>query len=57
MLLCTLLGPESDGSHFEQAKVAYQHGAGAVNGRELVEPKGGEEKNMSEHVEQVHEKA
>jgi hypothetical protein len=55
MLLMTLLGPESDGSHFEQAKVAYQDGAGAAYGRELVEPKGmGEgEKNISEHVERA----
>jgi hypothetical protein len=58
MLLMTLLGPESDGSHFEQAKVAYQSGAGAAYGRELVETKGGEgEKNASEHVERVHNKA
>lgn len=50
----TLLGPESDGSHFEQAKVAFQDGAGKAYGRELVETKGREaEKNVSEHVEQV----
>jgi hypothetical protein len=55
MLVCTLFGPESDGSHFEQAKVAYQHGAGAAYGAELVDKRGGAvgEKNMSEHVEQV----
>jgi hypothetical protein len=54
MLLMTLLGPESDGSHFEQAKVAFQDGAGRVHGKELIEGKGGEgEKNVSEHVEQV----
>ena len=49
----TLLGPESDGSHFEQAKVAFQDGAGKAYGKEFVEGKGGEEKNVSEHVEQV----
>jgi SHS family lactate transporter-like MFS transporter len=54
MLLMVLLGPESDGSHFEQAKVAFQDGAGKASGRELVDPKGIEaEKNLSEHVEQV----
>jgi hypothetical protein len=54
MLLMTLLGPESDGSHFEQAKVAFQDGAGRVHGKELIDGKGGEgEKNVSEHVEQV----
>jgi len=55
MLVCVFFGPESDGSHFEQAKVAYQNGAGAAYGAELVERKDGVEgeKNMSEHVEQV----
>jgi hypothetical protein len=54
MLLMTLLGPEYDGSHFEQAKVAFQDGAGKAYGKEFVEGKGGEgEKNVSEHVEQV----
>jgi hypothetical protein len=53
MLLMTLLGPESDGSHFEQAKVAFQDGAGKAYGKELVEHKGAEGKNVSEHVEQV----
>jgi len=53
----TLLGPESDGSHFEQAKVAYQDGAGAAYGKEYVDNKGEGEKNMSEHVEQVGNKA
>lgn len=58
MLLCTFLGPESDGSRFEQARVAYQHGAGAAYGAELVERRGedGEvvqEKNLSEHVERA----
>lgn len=57
MLLCTFLGPESDGSHFEQARVAFQHGAGAAYGAELVERKGNQpdvqEKNLEEHVEQV----
>jgi len=57
MLLMTLLGPESDGSHFEQAKVAYQDGAGAAYGKEYVDNKGEGEKNMSEHVEQVGNKA
>lgn len=67
MLVCTLLGPESDGSHFEQARVAFQDGAGAAYGAELVSGKGQQhldrdgremegEKNMSEHVEQVHGK-
>lgn len=63
--MCTLLGPESDGSHFEQARVAFQDGAGAAYGAELVKGQhldrdGREvdgEKNLSEHVEQVHGKA
>lgn len=53
----TFLGPESDGSHFEQAKVAYQDGAGATYGKDLVENKGEGEKNVSDHVEQVGNKA
>lgn len=60
MLLCTFLGPESDGSHFEQARVAFQHGAGAAYGAELVarerREQEAQEKNISEHVEQVQAK-
>ena len=32
---CT--GPEAQGSHFEQAKVAFQEGAGKVDQSELVD--------------------
>lgn len=36
MILCTILGPESDGAHFEQARVAFQTGAGAAKGNDLI---------------------
>lgn len=53
MLVFVILGPESDGSHFENAKVAFQDGAGAARGRDLVEgAHRGEEKNMVQHVEE-----
>jgi hypothetical protein len=54
MIVFVFLGPESDGSHFENAKVAYQDGAGVARGRDLVEHRRGMrdgEKNMTEHVE------
>lgn len=64
MLVCVLLGPESDGSRFEQARVGFQSGAGAAYGAELVDGKQvehshedqGEEKNVTDHVEQVNRK-
>lgn len=37
MLVFTILGPEADGAHFEQAKVSYQQGSGAAAGRELLD--------------------
>jgi len=37
MILMVFLGPEAHGSHFEQAKVAFQKGAGATDQRELVD--------------------
>lgn len=36
-LVMIIIGPEADASHFEHAKVAYQSGAGASTGRELME--------------------
>ena len=36
MFVCVLLGPEAHGSHFEQAKVAIQSGAGVARQTELV---------------------
>lgn len=48
ILLMTLLGPDADGSHFENAKVAYQSGAGGQRTAELVD---GAEKHHSHHVE------
>ncbi|CAD6584508.1 MAG: hypothetical protein TREMPRED_003853 [Tremellales sp. Tagirdzhanova-0007] len=37
MLVFVTLGPEAQGSHFEQAKVAFQEGAGKVDQSELVD--------------------
>ncbi|ORY30339.1 major facilitator superfamily domain-containing protein [Naematelia encephala] len=37
MLVCALLGPEADGAHFEQARVAFQDGSGAAAPTELVD--------------------
>ena len=53
MIICILLGPEADGAHFEESKVATQRGAGGevVGGRE----KGyeGEGKAAVEQIERV----
>ncbi|KAK4687269.1 MFS transporter, SHS family, lactate transporter, partial [Tremellales sp. Uapishka_1] len=59
LLIFTLLGPEAHGSHFEQAKVGYQHGGGAVDPTQLVDGRdhrlGNDlvEKQENEHVEKV----
>lgn len=50
-LVCVVLGPEADNSHFEQSKVAYMEGAGKADARELVEHD--EKAGGSEHVEDV----
>jgi hypothetical protein len=55
ILLMTMLGPEADGSHFEQAKVAFQRGAGAVDQRALVD--GHNVKGTVEHHEASEAKA
>lgn len=49
MLVWTILGPDADGSHFEQAKVAFQSGAGETTTTALVE------KHDREHVENLPE--
>lgn len=36
-LVCVVLGPEADSSHFEAAKVAYMSGAGKAVGGEFIE--------------------
>ncbi|KAL7419353.1 hypothetical protein Q5752_006191 [Cryptotrichosporon argae] len=54
MLACVLLGPEADGSHFEQAKVAFQRGGGAVAPDELL---GRDGKPTTEHVEKGYDGA
>lgn len=52
--LCVIFGPEADSSHFEQAKVAIQDGAGAVHATELISE---EDKHHSRHrVEEVRRK-
>lgn len=49
MMLCIVLGPEAQGAHFENAKVANQRGAGKMVGRDLVE----KDQHRGEHVEDV----
>lgn len=51
MLVCVVLGPEAQGSHFENAKVSYQRGAGEAVGRDLVEK--GRNRGEERHVEDV----
>ena len=38
MIVCVFLGPEADGAHFEQARVATVHGAGKEAANGLVDP-------------------
>jgi len=53
MMVCVFLGPEADGAHFEESKVATQSGSGG----EIVGNKdmgyGGEGKTAVEQVERV----
>ena len=49
MMACLILGPENQGAHFEQAKVAIQRGAGKVVGKDLVE----KPHAQGQHVENV----
>ncbi|WVQ83141.1 hypothetical protein IAT38_005279 [Cryptococcus sp. DSM 104549] len=51
-LIVVFLGPEADGSHFEQAKVATQRQAGEVDASELVD-RPLEDKPEAHHVEKV----
>ena len=51
MLIFAFLGPEAHGSHFEQAKVAIQDGAGRAAAVELVDHHG--DKHESDHVEKA----
>jgi SHS family lactate transporter-like MFS transporter len=53
MMICVVLGPEADGSHFEQARVAFQKGSGAAAATELLERGHIEEKPQMDHVENV----
>ncbi|GFZ47800.1 hypothetical protein JCM24511_05547 [Saitozyma sp. JCM 24511] len=50
MMIFIVLGPEADGSHFEQAKVAFQEGSGAAGTAELVDGRV-EGKPHMDHVE------
>jgi SHS family lactate transporter-like MFS transporter len=50
MMVFVVLGPEADGSHFEQAKVAFQEGSGAAGTAELVDGRV-EGKPHMDHVE------
>lgn len=58
LISCVLLGPEADGSHFEQAKTATQEGAGVTETQDLVHGRGHvhresvayDEKSVSEKV-------
>ncbi|KAL1409553.1 hypothetical protein Q8F55_003537 [Vanrija albida] len=58
LIVCVLLGPEADGSHFEKAKTATQEGAGITETQDLVHGRGLvrresvvlDEKNVSEKV-------
>lgn len=52
MMVCVFLGPEADGSHFEQARTAIQKGAGAAKQNELFDS-AVEAKAENEHVEKV----
>jgi hypothetical protein len=57
MVVMIILGPEAHGSHFEQAKVAYQKGAGATDFRELVDGQVDRDgKPVVNHVESVERK-
>lgn len=48
MMVCVILGPEADGSRFEQAKVAFQDGSGAEDPADLL----GSKTNVpGDHVE------
>ena len=38
-MIFIILGPEADGSHFENAKVAFQKGSGAAAAAEFIEGK------------------
>lgn len=59
MIACVLLGPEADGSKFENAQVAYQQGAGKAEVTDLMD--GDEVRNKAgiehHHVENVEQKA
>jgi len=57
MMIFIVLGPEADGSHFEQAKVAFQDGAGATYAADLVDHPELEGKQVHEHVEHAEDKA
>lgn len=49
MMVCIVLGPEAQGAHFENARVAIQKGAGKAVGRDLVE----KDAHRGRHVEDV----
>ena len=50
MIVCVILGPEADGSRFEQARVGYQKGAGGAEVTDLFE---GDERKTKAAMEQV----
>jgi SHS family lactate transporter-like MFS transporter len=55
MIVCVFLGPEADGAHFEQARVATVHGAGKEAPSGYVDPsRPHEEKEVKpEHVDDI----
>jgi SHS family lactate transporter-like MFS transporter len=58
MILMIFLGPEAHGSHFEQAKVAFQRGAGAADQRDFVDgERDAEGKPTMDHLELADRKA
>ncbi|WRT64691.1 uncharacterized protein IL334_001625 [Kwoniella shivajii] len=48
-ILCIFFGPEADGAHFEQAKVAFQRGGGQIDPTELFD----HDKPAHNHIEKA----
>ncbi|WVQ69355.1 uncharacterized protein L199_007572 [Kwoniella botswanensis] len=48
-IICVICGPEADGSHFEQAKVAYQRGGGDADPTEMFD----HDKPEQHHIEKA----
>ncbi|WWC86814.1 uncharacterized protein L201_001693 [Kwoniella dendrophila CBS 6074] len=56
-IVCVIFGPEADGAHFEQAKVAFQQGGGEADPTEMFDNKQDTqhiEKNMQADHHSIH---